>query len=103
MDAVPKNDILLLLGDFNARVGVQDSDDSLWSNVIGGHGLEERNLAGEEFLQVCAFDNEYLVPKETDTLTHPATKLCHMIDFVVMRQSQRMCCIDVQVMRGANC
>jgi len=26
-----------------------------------------------------------------------------MIDFVVMRSSQRMCCLDVQVMRGANC
>ena len=60
LDAVPKNDILLLLGDFNARVGVQDSDDSLWSNVIGGHGLEERNLAGEEFLQVCEL-NQLLI------------------------------------------
>lgn len=26
-----------------------------------------------------------------------------MIDFVLMRSSQRMCCLDVQVMRGANC
>ena len=34
---------------------------------------------------------------------HPATKLHHKIDFVVMRSSQRMCCLDVQVMRRANC
>ena len=26
-----------------------------------------------------------------------------MIDLVVMRKSQRACCKDVQVMRGANC
>ena len=26
-----------------------------------------------------------------------------MIDFVVMRSSHRMCCLDAQVMRGANC
>ena len=26
-----------------------------------------------------------------------------MIDLVVMRAGQRMCCRDVQVMRGANC
>jgi len=33
---------------------------------------------------------------------HPATKLYHMIDFVVMRSSQRMHCLDVQVMREVN-
>jgi len=29
--------------------------------------------------------------------------LRHMIDFVIMRTSQRNCCMDVQVMRGASC
>ena len=71
LDTVPQNDILLLIGDFNARVGVWDSNDSL-SNVIGRHGLDERNLAGEKFLQAYELNqlliNEYLVPKETDTL-----------------------------------
>jgi len=42
-------------------------------------------------------------PIHYSTWMHPATKLHHMIDFVVMRPSQRMCCLDVQVMRGANC
>ena len=36
------------------------------------------------------------------TWVHPATKLCHMINIVVMRNSQRKCCLDVQVMCGAN-
>ena len=34
---------------------------------------------------------------------HPATKLSHMIDLVVMKACQRAYCRDVQVMRGANC
>ena len=34
---------------------------------------------------------------------NPATKRCHMIDFVVMRAEQRVVCRDVQVMRGTNC
>ena len=33
---------------------------------------------------------------------HPATKLHHTIDFVAIRSSQRMCCLDVQAMRGAS-
>lgn len=37
------------------------------------------------------------------TWTHPATKKCHTIDFVMMRASQRIHCRDVQVMRGASC
>ena len=47
-----------------------------------------------------------MFPEEIDTSwnrVHPATKLCHMIDFVVMRKSQRKCCLDVQAMRGADC
>ena len=39
----------------------------------------------------------HLGPRE-----HPATKCCHMIDFIVMRTDQRRCCLDVKVMRGAN-
>ena len=34
---------------------------------------------------------------------HPANKKHYMIDYMVMRASQRRLCTDVQVMRGANC
>ena len=71
LDVVPQNDILSLLGDFNARVGVADSNDSLWSNVIGRHGLDERNLAGEEFLQVCELNHvKFSHQKKSITGTH---------------------------------
>jgi len=41
-------------------------------------------------------------PVYRGTWVHQATKCCHMIDFMVMRTSQRRYCLDVQVMRGAN-
>ena len=37
------------------------------------------------------------------TWMHPAMKQFHMIDLKVMRVKQRVCCGNVQVMRGANC
>ena len=37
------------------------------------------------------------------TWMHPVTKFHHMFNFIAMRSSQRMCCFDQQVMRGANC
>ena len=42
-------DFLVLVGDFNAPVGVFD----LWCGVVGKYGIKERNLAGEDFLQFC--------------------------------------------------
>ena len=36
------------------------------------------------------------------TWTHPATKKCNMIDFVVVRSAQCHHCLDVQVIRGAT-
>ena len=110
IDKVPHNDILVMLGDFNARVGTLDPRNDLWHGVLGRNGKSERNLAGEEFLEFCAANqftimNTWFQKKEIHqgTWMHPATKKCHMIDFVVMRAGQRVYCRDVQVMRGANC
>ena len=110
IDRIPHNDILVMLGDFNARVGVLDIGNDLGQGVIGKHGLSEYNFVGEEFLEFYALNqfsimNTWFQKKEIyqGTWTHPATKDCHIIDFVVMRDEQRVVCKEVQVMRGANC
>ena len=99
-----------MLGDINARVGVLDTGNNLWQGVIGKHGLSEHNFVGEEFLEFCALNqfsimNTWFQKKKIyqGTWMHTATKMCHMIDFVVMRAEQRVVCRDVHVMRGANC
>ena len=47
LDQIPQNGILVVLGDFNARVGVLKPREDSWHGVIERHGLDERNLAGE--------------------------------------------------------
>ena len=37
------------------------------------------------------------------TWNHPATRVSHMIDLVMMRMDQQMYCKDVSVMGRANC
>ena len=49
LDGVPNTDFLVLVG----RVGVFNPEDDLWHGVVGKYGIEERNLAGEDFLQFC--------------------------------------------------
>ena len=110
LDRVPPNDVLLVLGDLNARVGVLKPGDVTWRGMIGEYGVDERNEAGEDFLQFCTVNhltvmNTWFQKKRVQygTWMHPATKQVHTIDLVVMKMSQRMYCRDVQVMRGASC
>ena len=56
IDEIPSGDVLIMLGDFNARVGVLKAGEEEWQGVVGKHGLDERNEAGEEFLQFCALN-----------------------------------------------
>lgn len=52
LDSVPQNDTLLILGNFNAHVGVCD-DDEMWTGVLGKLGIGVRNWSGEDLLQFC--------------------------------------------------
>ena len=49
IDRIPHNDILVMLGDFNARVGVLDTGNNLWQGVIGKHGLSDVILWARNF------------------------------------------------------
>ena len=56
LDAAFQDDFLVLLVDINARVGVLGPDQECWRDVMGRHGLDQRNKAGEELLQLCAMN-----------------------------------------------
>ena len=82
IDRIPHSDILVMLDDFNARVGVLDTGNDLWLGVVGKHGLSEGNFVGE-FLEFCALNqfsimNTWFQKKKIyqGTWMHPATKKC---------------------------
>lgn len=52
---IPKHDIVLLMGDWNAKVGDQQGGEE---GVVGNHGLPgERSENGERFVELCANNN----------------------------------------------
>ncbi|VDP29139.1 unnamed protein product, partial [Schistosoma margrebowiei] len=46
-------DLTILMGDFNAKVG---TDNTGYEDIMGRHGLGERNENGERFANLCAFN-----------------------------------------------
>ena len=110
LDRVASGDILVVLGDFNARVGKREGESDVWREVRGTHGVGSCNGAGERFLEFCAVNGHTIMNTWFEkpqvhlaTWKHPATKQSHMIDFVLMRKEQRRLCRDVRVCRSACC
>ena len=47
LDKIPKSDVVVMMGDFNAKVGQSDSPES---SAVGPHGLGERNERGDRLV-----------------------------------------------------
>jgi len=82
-------DRLFLLGDFNARVGL---DAQTWPRFLGEHSVGNENSNGSLLLQTCyehelAITNTYFqqANKYKTTWQHPRSKHWHMIDHVITR------------------
>ena len=107
ISAVPSEECLVMLGDFNARVGSRMNQDDDWWYERGPHGHGVLNEAGRELLSFLSI-NEATVcntwfPKRAihkQTWQHPKSKQWHCIDYVIMRKRHRRRCMDVTVMRA---
>lgn len=106
LSRVHPQDKLLVLGDFNARVG---RDYDTWEGVLGKEGVGNCNQNGLLLLGLCT-EQELVVTNTLfrqktrfkTTWMHPRSRHWHMIDYVLTRQRDRSDVHLTRVARGAD-
>ncbi|KAK2158016.1 hypothetical protein NP493_1829g00003 [Ridgeia piscesae] len=107
LSGIPRTEQLLLIGDFNRRLG-RDSDK--WPLVMGKHEIGKCNSNGELLLALCS-DFEMIMTnnmfKQKDerkaTWMHPRSGHWHIIDFITTGCRDKMDIHSTRTMHGANC
>ena len=102
---IPTNDLIVILGDFNARVTNSEEND-----VVGKFCLnKETTQNGNKLIEFCMLNgllimNTFFRKKRIHqgTWQHPRTKKWHMIDYVLTNKKYRSSVEDVCVRRGAD-
>ena len=104
---IPKVEPLILLGDFNARVG---SDHQSWPSCIGHHGTGRMNDNGQRLLELCSFHglcitNTFFQSKHQQKVSwkHPRSHKWHQLDLVIVRHSALNNVLATRSYRSADC
>ncbi|BHF79730.1 hypothetical protein SprV_0702285300 [Sparganum proliferum] len=103
---VSKADKLVVLGEFNDRVG---TDHTAWRGVLGPHGLRGSNDNGLLLLRTCAehrliLTNTFfcLPEREKATWRHPRSRQWHLLDYVLVRRRDQRDVLVTKAIAGAD-
>ena len=101
---VPSSNKILLLGDFNARVGADHESSDC---ALGHYGVGNENANGTMLLSLCTrnqlvITNTLFQQKEQfkTTWMHPGSKNWHLIDYVITRKRDVQDVLHTRAMCG---
>ena len=105
LEITPQKDVLLIIGDWNAKVGSQKIP-----GVTGKFGLGVRNEAGQRLMELCQ-ENTLVIAntlfqqhkRRLYTWTSPDGQHRNQIDYILCSQSWRSSIQLAKTRLGANC
>ncbi|CAF1621865.1 unnamed protein product, partial [Adineta ricciae] len=102
----PKKDILIITGDWNAKVG---DDNRGWEGVMGKYGYGQRNERGEQLLEFATSHNLFICntafqqkPNRKWTWESPDGIHKNMIDLILVQQRWKSSVINCRTFQGAD-
>ena len=106
IDHTQKRDMIIVMGDMNAKVGADNTDREL---IMGRNGVGSMNENGELLADLCAFNDLVIggtvFPHKTihkTTWTSPDGNTENQIDHITVSRKWRRSLLDVKVRRGAD-
>ncbi|VDP02986.1 unnamed protein product [Schistosoma margrebowiei] len=106
IEKYPGKDITILMRDLNAKVGI---DNAGYEDIMGRHGLGQRNENGERFTNLCAF-NKFVIGStifphkciHKATWTSPEHTTENQTDHIYINKKFQRTMEDVRRRRGAD-
>lgn len=103
----PHKDQLVILGDFNARVG---ADNGTWPIPLGHFGVGTMNENGQRLLELCTYHNLCVTntffatkPQHKVSWQHPRSKHWHQLDMILVRRSAINNVLITRAYQSADC
>ena len=107
ISSIPSKKQLILLGDFNARVG---ADHDSWPSCLGQFGVGRMNENGQRLLELCTFHNMCIANSFFKTKLqhnvswrHPRSKHWHQLDLILVRCSAIKNGLHTRTYHSADC
>ena len=104
IETIDEWDFLLVMGDFNSKVG---SDNRGYDDVMGRHGLGRRNERGERMLEFCQSKRLYVTNtrfyyrlQHRYTWTSPNGQHRNCIDNVLVRRRWKSSMLNTRILRS---
>ena len=105
LELTSKKDVLFIIGDWNAKVGSQETP-----GVTGKFGLGIRNEAGQRLIEFCR-ENALVIAntffqqhkRRLYTWTSPDGQHRNQTDYIIFSQRQRRSIKSAKTRQGADC